>query len=88
MFSSSVSRGGENEASRPVRLFGANFLCTSASSSAVTGHFARGRVVPAMPTRQDIIVLDNGGSTIQVGFAGDETPPLYVRLPSPRSRRT
>lgn len=49
----------------------------------MTGHFARGRVVPAMSTRKDIIVLDNGGSTIKVGFAGDETPALYVPpLPS------
>jgi hypothetical protein len=65
----------------------ANFLATFASTSAVTGHFARGRVVPAMPTRKDIIVLDNGGSTIKVGFAGDETPALYVP-PFPSIGRT
>ena len=31
-----------------------------------------------MPTRRDVIVLDNGGSTIKVGFAGDAEPMLYV----------
>jgi hypothetical protein len=28
----------------------------------------------SMGTRRDVIVLDNGGATIKVGFAGDDQP--------------
>jgi actin-related protein len=37
-----------------------------------------GKVRPIHPqsmgTRRDVIVLDNGGATIKVGFAGDDQP--------------
>ena len=36
----------------------------------------------AMVTRRDIIVLDNGGSTIKVGFAGDHDPVWCVPRPA------
>lgn len=36
-----------------------------------------------MATRRDIIVLDNGGSTIKVGFAGDQDPVWCVPRPAP-----
>lgn len=39
---------------------------------------ALGCALVLMPTRRDVIVLDNGGSTIKVGFAGDAEPMFVV----------